>query len=119
MISPASSSGPAAFAFRPTRQPMLWAAVIYSLGILAGAYAWRPNSWWILAAAVFIAAAAYFLSHRAGFALLIGSLAFFFAGALHIQLRNSGNYLDTSILPFADRQDITLVGHVVRDGHIR
>jgi len=98
---------------------MLWAAVIYSLGILAGTYAWRPNSWWIVAAAVFIAAAAYFLSRRPAFALLLGSLAFFFGGALNIQLRISGNYLDTSILPFADRQDIPLVGHVVRDGHIR
>jgi competence protein ComEC len=98
---------------------MLWAAVIYSLGILAGTFAWRPNSWWIVAAAVFIVAAAYFLSHRPGFALLLGSLAFFFGGALHIQLRNCGTHLDTSILPFADRQDVNLVGHVIRDGRIR
>jgi len=119
MISPPTSTGPAAFVFRPARLPMLWASVIYSLGILAGRYAWRPNSWWVIAAVVFGAAAAYFCRHRTNLAVALGFAIFFFAGALDIQLRGTGTGLDNSILRFADRQDVTLTAHVIRDGRIR
>jgi len=36
---------------------MLWAALAYSAGILAGTYLARPTSWWIAAAIAFLAAA--------------------------------------------------------------
>ena len=36
---------------------MLWAALSYSFGIVAGVYAWRPASWWIAAGVAFLAQA--------------------------------------------------------------
>jgi competence protein ComEC len=119
MIAPPSSAGPAAFFFKPARQPMLWVALIYALGIIVGTYAWRPNSWWIVSTSVFITAAIYFRHNRAKLGWVLGFSTFFLAGALGIQLRNAGNHLDTGILPYADRQKITLTAHVVRDGRIR
>ena len=98
---------------------MLWVASIYALGIIAGTYQWRPNSWWIVTAFVFVAAAIYFRHSRAKLGWVLGLSIFLLAGALGIQLRNTGNHLDTGILPYADRQEITLTAHVVRDGRIR
>ena len=36
MNPPPTPAGPPTFQFKPTRQPMLWAALAYSLGIVAG-----------------------------------------------------------------------------------
>jgi competence protein ComEC len=98
---------------------MLWAAVAYALGITAGVYFWRPSWMWIVGSAVFALAAAYF-SHRrskAGWALALGTL--FLAGALHVQLRDAATHLDTSILPFADREELEITAHVTRDGRVQ
>src|SRR5208283_5214283 len=43
------------------RQPMFWAAVAYSSGIVAGVYAWRPALWWVMAGVSFACAAGYFI----------------------------------------------------------
>ena len=106
------------FQLRPTRQPMLWATVAYSLGIIAGVYDWRPASWWITAAAAFLAAGLYFVGRRKylGVGLALG--AFFLAGALHIQLRGSAP-LDTSLQPFADDHPVEMTAHVTREGRLR
>jgi len=98
---------------------MLWAAAAYSLGIIAGVYAWRPPLWWVIAGAAFLAAAAYFVRRRSrlGWALALG--AFFLAGALHLQLRGASTRLDTGIQPYADRQEIQVTAHVTRDGHLQ
>src|SRR5271169_6889270 len=95
---------PPAFHLRPTRQPMLWAALSYSSGIVAGVYAWRPASWWVFSAAAFLAAGLYFLRRRKylGIGLALG--AFFLAGALQIQLGGPAALLDTSLQPFAEGQ---------------
>jgi competence protein ComEC len=98
---------------------MLWAALSYSSGIVAGVYAWRPASWWIAAAAAFIAAGLYFLRRRRylGAALALGT--FFLAGALHIQLRGSAPLLDTKLDPFTDGQQVEMTAHVTREGRLR
>jgi competence protein ComEC len=59
---------------KPTRQPMLWAALAYGAGIVCGAYAWRPPVWWMVAAAVFSLSALYFARRRwwLGFPLALG-----------------------------------------------
>jgi competence protein ComEC len=96
---------------------MLWAAVAYSSGIIAGVYAWRPASWWIAAAIAFFAAGFYFVRRRKylGAGLALG--AFFLAGALHIQLRGFAAPLDTSLQPFAD-QPIEMTAHVTHEGKL-
>src|ERR1035438_10478533 len=116
-INEPSAPPPQQFQLKPTRQPMLWAAVSYSSGILAGVYAWRPASWWIAAGAAFLAAGFYFARRRKylGASLALG--AFFLAGALHIQLRPSVT-LDTSLWPFAD-EPIEMKAHVIRAGKLR
>ena len=62
---------PPTFHFKASRQPMLWAAVAYSLGVVAGFYQCRPAVWWLVAGAAFVAAAAYFAGRRSGLGWLL------------------------------------------------
>jgi competence protein ComEC len=98
---------------------MLWAALSYSSGIVAGVYAWRPASWWVVAGVAFLAAGLYFVRRRKwlGVSLALGS--FFLAGALHIQLRGPASLLATSLQPFADGQQVEMTAHVTREGSFR
>lgn len=98
---------------------MLWTALFYSLGIMAGVYLWRPTLWWIVAVTAFLAAAAYFVQRRSGVGWLLALAAFFLAGALHIQLRGASTRLDTSIQPYADHQELPITAHVTRDGRLQ
>ena len=117
MISPSSSGSPA-FSFKASRQPMLWTATAYALGIIVGRYEWRPVLWWFVAVVAFLAAASYFTSRRSAFAWTLALSAFFLAGAVHIQLRANRDRLDTSILPYADRQELDVTAHIMRDGRV-
>lgn len=98
---------------------MLWAAVSYSAGIVAGVYAWRPTLWWVVAGLSFTCFAAYFSRRRAIFGWTLALSVFFLAGALHIQVRNGSERLDADIRPYADRQELQIVGHVIRDGRVQ
>ena len=100
------------------RQPLLYAALSYSAGILLGAHAWRPPLWWMAGIAVFLASAGYLVRRRPrwAFALACGALAL--AGALVIQARGPVT-VDTEILRFADGSDVSLTAHVTRDGMLR
>jgi competence protein ComEC len=116
---PPTSSGPPAFHFKAARQPLLWAATTYSLGVVAGAHQWRPALWGVVGGAALVLAAAYFALRRPrlGWALALG--AFFLAGALHIQLRAASTHLETSIQTYADRQEVQITAHVTRDGRLQ
>jgi len=116
MTSSSTPASPPAFQFKASREPMLWAAVAYSLGIIAGVNLSRPALWWVVAGAAFIAAAAYFARRRAwlGWSLALGALLF--AGALHIQAHRTSTRLDTGIQCYADRQELQVTAHVARDG---
>jgi competence protein ComEC len=119
MIPPSAPASPPLFRFKAAREPMLWAAVAYSSGIVAGVYLWRPVLWWAIAGAAFVAAALFFARRRSvlGWALALGAL--FLAGALHIQVRGASPRLDTSIDRYADRQRLVITAHVTRDGRIQ
>jgi len=116
MIRPSAAASAPAFDYKLARQPMLWAAAAYSLGIIAGVYQWRPTLWWTVAGASFVAAAAYFARRgsRVGWALALG--AFFLVGALHVQVRGTAIRLDTSIQPYANGQELEITARVTRDG---
>src|SRR5579864_7511777 len=119
MIPQSTPAVPGASLLKAPRQPMLWACLAYACGILLGIHEWRPMLWWIVAGAAFIASAGYFIRRRAGMGWALALGAFFLAGAFHVQVRSAGPGLDTSIQPYADRQPIQLVGHVVKDGRLR
>lgn len=119
MISPATSAGPPTFRFKESRQPIFWAAISYSLGIIVGVYAWRPDSWWIAAGTAFAGAAAYFVRRHPRFGWFVALSAFFLAGALHVQLRAARPRVDTGLQPLADRQELQIVAHAVADGHVQ
>jgi competence protein ComEC len=97
---------------------MLWAAVSYSLGIVAGAFLWRPALWWVVAGAAFLLAAAYFARRRSALGWTLALSALFVSGALQIQARD-GVRVDTRIQPYADRQGLQITAHVTRDGHLQ
>jgi competence protein ComEC len=98
---------------------MLWAAVAYSSGIVAGVHLWRPVLWWVVAVTAFLAAAAYFAQRRSGLGWVLALGSFFLAGALHIQACGASTRLDTSIQPYADRQELQITGHVTHDGRLQ
>jgi competence protein ComEC len=114
-------STPPKFQLKPTRQPMLWAALAYSVGIIAGTHSWRPASWWLAAGTAFFAAGLYFVRNQGrkylSAALALG--AFFLAGALHIQLRGSSARPDISLEPFADGQPVDVTAHAITEAKLR
>lgn len=99
------------------RQPLLWAALAYASGILAGHYVWRPPLWWLIAGVVFASSAIYFRWRRprVGIALALSSL--FIVGALTIQ---SGGPARDEIADgsLGDGQDMVVTAHVIQEGSL-
>jgi competence protein ComEC len=98
---------------------MLWAALAYSSGIVAGTYLTRPPSWWMAAGVAFLAAGIYFARRRKWLGASLALGAFFLAGALHMQMRGPASPLDTSLQPFAYGDAVEIAAHVTRDGRVR
>jgi competence protein ComEC len=118
-LPPPSPPVPNDFQFKPTRQPMLWAALAYAAGIIAGTRFAAPASWWIAAAAAVLTAALYFLARRKCLATILAFATFFLAGALHIQLKGLSSIPDRSLNPFAYGPEVQITAHVTRDGRLR
>ncbi|MGB8990169.1 MAG: ComEC/Rec2 family competence protein [Candidatus Sulfotelmatobacter sp.] len=119
LTQPKRPPSPNEFQFKPTRQPMLWAAVLYSAGIIAGTHFSRPASWWIGVTAAFLATALFFRTRRKLLAAVLAVATFFFAGVLHIQLGNSSAVRDSSLNPFAYGPPVQITAHVIREGRSR
>src|ERR1700704_3800615 len=103
---------------KPGRQPLLWAALVFSAGLWVGARAWRPAIWWIFAVVAFALAALWFLRRRPWMAKGLSLGTWFLLGALLIQIRR-GPESDPRIIEIADTNDVTITGHVVREGYAR
>jgi competence protein ComEC len=103
---------------RPARQPLLWAALAFSLGIWIGARAWRPATWWIIAVAAFVPAACWFLSRRAWLAKGLSLVTWCLLGALLIQIRSPA-VGDSRIFALANGRELTITAHVTREGYVR
>ena len=116
---PPAPPTPPEFQLKPTRQPLLWAALAYSAGIVAGTYVGRPPSWWMAAGVAFLGAGLYFVRRRKWLGVGLALGAFFLAGALHIQLRGPASPLDTSLRPFAYGDAVEMTAHVTREGRFR
>lgn len=117
-MTASTASSPASHLQFP-REPMFWAAIAFALGIVAGVYEFRPALWWIVAAVAFVSAAAYFASRRSHLGHLLALAAFFLIGALYVQVRGAATRLDTSIQPYANREELQITAHVVRDGRLQ
>jgi competence protein ComEC len=108
---------------KPPRQPLFWAAVVFSLGLWTGMRAWRPSSWWVIAVVAFVFAASWFLSKRAGLAKALSLGAWFLLGAFLIQIRSQRpadlQQDDARIFALADGREVTLTAHVMREGYAR
>jgi competence protein ComEC len=103
---------------KPPRQPLFWAALVFSLGLWTGVRAWRPPSWWVIAVVAFVLASSFFLARRAWLAKALSLGAWFLLGALLIQIRGQ-RPVDAHILTLADGRAVTLTGHVIREGYAR
>ena len=101
---------------RSLRQPLFWAAVVFSLGLWIGERAWRPPSWWVIAVVAFVLAAAWFLRERAWLAKGLSLGAWFVLGAFLIQVR-AQKFCDPRIFALSDGRPVTLTGHIVREGY--
>ena len=103
---------------QPGRQPLLWAALLFSAGLWIGVLAWRPPTWWMLAVLAFALAATWYLHRRSWMAKALSLGTWFLLGALVIQLRGAPES-DPRIAEFADGSEVTIVGHVMREGYER
>jgi competence protein ComEC len=104
---------------KPTRQPMLWAAIAYAGGIVCGVYAWRPVLWWVVAATAFVMAGLYFAHRRWWLAFPLSLGAIFFVGALAIQLRLSGTPTANGLTDFESGEEVEVTAHVTHGGETR
>ena len=100
------------------RQPLLWAALLFSTGILAGSHAWRPASWWTLAIVAFLASASYLVRRRTWIAKAMALGTLFLLGALNVQVRRPVTP-PSPAPPFADGREVVVTAHVIAEGNIR
>lgn len=102
-----------------SRQPLLWAAAAFAIGIAAGVYLWRPPVWWLAAAILFAGFGSYFIRRRAWAASALGLGALFAAGALTIQVRGPANSSGAGLPQFAADQEVVVTGSVTGEGGVR
>lgn len=105
---------------KPPRQPLLWAAITFSLGIWWGVRAWRPPSWWAIALVGFISAASFFLSKREWFSKALCLGAWFLLGAFLIQVRSQPHDLEATAPPLielADGRPLVITAYVSKQGY--
>ncbi len=99
---------------------MVWAALAFAAGIVAGEYAWRPPLWWLAAFFAALVFAMYFLRRRPWAAFVLGLAGLMTAGALNVQSRPPRDAGAAQILPFAQSRDQAVVtGHVIKEGMLR
>jgi competence protein ComEC len=115
LTPPAALPLPNEFALKAARQPMLWAALAYSAGIVTGVYLSCPAPWWLAACSAFLAASLYFLHKRKWLGMALALNVFFLAGAFHIQVRGFSSTLDRSLEPFAYGPQVEMIAHITRE----
>jgi predicted membrane metal-binding protein len=87
----------------------------FAIGICIGRYAWRPPTWWLVAACSFLFAAAYFRHRKSAFSWALALGAFVLCGALAIQISGTRS----GEIWLGDNQAVEVSGHVISDGSVR
>ena len=101
---------------KPPRQPLFWAALVFSLGLWTGVHAWRPPVWWVVALLFFFFAASWFLAKRAWLAKTLALGTWFLLGAFLIQVRGQPAG-DPVMAALADGRPLILTAHIIREGY--
>lgn len=96
-----------------SREPLLWVALAFAAGILAGTWAWRPDPWWWAAFSVSLGASAFFLRRHAGLAAALAAMAVVCLGALETQVATPARP-EVDFSRWSDRE-VVVTGHVVHD----
>ena len=99
----------------PSRQPLLWAALAFSAGIIAGSRLWRPPYLWVLAEIIFTLAGFYFCRRRARGALILGLCTILVTGAFRMQMTGSTDP-GADIVSLAGDREVLVTAHVVKEG---
>jgi competence protein ComEC len=116
-LAPTTPPIPGCAQFAP-RQPLLYAVLSFSAGILLGTRVWRPPLWWALALLVLLVAGAILLRHRPRWTAALACSGLALLGAFVIQARGPVT-VDTEILRFADGSEVTLSAHIITEGFWR
>ena len=99
------------------RQPLLYAALTFAAGIIAGAYAWRPPLWFLVAILTCSLSAVLLSNRRRRIAWVFGLSSLFWLGALSLQLRAPTPVPNISNL--SDGSEVLITAHVVKGGTSR
>jgi len=82
-----------------------------------GKYVSRPPSWWVIATAFFIFAAAYFLRRRTALSSALTLGAFILAGALAIQT-HSNTAQESALAWLGNGEPVQITAHVIEEGNV-
>jgi competence protein ComEC len=104
---------------RSSDQPVFYAVVAYSLGIVWGTYAISPMSWWLVALALLFAYAVYSMRDRVRISFLAGLASLLLLGAMQVQLEQQTDGSTPDLSHLANGEQVTITGHVVRSGLLR
>jgi len=98
------------------RQPLLWAAIAFSAGILIGSHVCRTDVRWLTAACIFGSAGGYFIRRRVftGYSLVLFLAVI--GGALSIQIQKSQEPVAPILLQATNGSEVFVAGHVIREG---
>jgi competence protein ComEC len=98
---------------------LLWAALAFGGGILAGsclALPWLP---WLVAGVLLVVTGACFLCRKMRIAWWLGVGAIAATGAIHIQIHPRASADDSALLRFADGREVQVTAHVIKEGYAR
>jgi hypothetical protein len=101
------------------RLPLLSAALVFASGLWIGRSIWRPASWWVVAASVFLLSAIYFVhkKKRIPAASILAFSAIFAAGALTIQIQSS-SAADPALWSGGGER-VLIKAHVIAEGDVQ
>ena len=98
-----------------SREPLLWLALAFAVGIVAGAWTWRPDPWWWIGFSASLGASAYFLrKHGWLAAAAAAAVAVVCLGALESQLTNAPAS-PGDLSRWCDGREVMVTGHLLRD----
>lgn len=99
----------------PSRQPLFWAAMAFSVGLWTDVRAWRPASWGVIAVVVLVLASSWFAAKRAWVSKGLALAVWFLLGAFLIQIHRQPQ-ANPRIQELADGRSVILTAHVIREG---